>query len=61
MASKFKEIINNFGEKTSIHGIGNIVDSSNKNMIRTLWVVVILGSFTYAGYILYQAFLGTSK
>ena len=44
----------NFLEKSTIHGVGHI--SSNRNFARIFWSLVVISGFTGAGVLIYQSF-----
>ena len=47
-----------FSQETSIHGLGQIADDAATKSKRFIWIIIFLGSLTYAGFMLHDAYIG---
>ena len=47
-----------FSQETSIHGLGQIADDAATKTKRFLWIIIFVGSLSYAGVMLYDAYHG---
>ena len=47
-----------FSQETSIHGLGQIADDAATKTKRFLWIIIFVGSLSYAGVMLHDAYHG---
>ena len=47
-----------FSQETSIHGLGQIADDAATKTKRFIWIIIFVGSLTYAGVMLHDAYQG---
>ena len=48
------DIFKEFLESSTIHGV-SYISRSPKRLISVIWILVVIGGFTGAGYIIYQS------
>ena len=54
----FFQDLKEFSQGTSIHGLGQIADDAATKTKRFLWIIIFVGSLTYAGVMLHDAYQG---
>ena len=54
----FFQDLKEFSKETSIHGLGQIADDAATKTKRFIWIVIFVGSLTYAGVMLHDAYQG---